>query len=109
MRLEGGTYDNEGRVEIFVNGQWGTVCDDGWTITNSDVVCRELGFIGAITYYTGAYFGSGNAKILMDDVDCSGNEGRLRDCHFAGWNQHNCDRSEVVGIACGGKIRYFTQ
>ena len=47
VRLEGGSTPNEGRVEIYYNGQWGTVCDDSWTQTEADIVCRELGFTGA--------------------------------------------------------------
>ena len=36
-----------GRLEVFVFGQWGTVCGDFWDSTNSDVACRQLGFPGA--------------------------------------------------------------
>jgi len=37
-----------GRLEIYLGGQWGTVCDDFWDSTNSDVACRQLGFSGAV-------------------------------------------------------------
>ena len=40
------TYTS-GRLEIYINGQWGTVCDDFWDSTDSDVACRQLGYSGA--------------------------------------------------------------
>lgn len=43
MRLVDGCDMTEGRVEVCLHGQWGTVCDDRWTNINSEVVCRQLG------------------------------------------------------------------
>ena len=44
LRLVGGSSENEGRVEICYNNQWGTVCDNGWSTEEAKVVCRQLGF-----------------------------------------------------------------
>ena len=41
----------EGTVEIFLNGTWGTICDDYWSFSDARVVCRMLGFIDAIAAY----------------------------------------------------------
>ena len=43
IRLVGGLYDYEGRVEVFVNDTWGTVCRDHFTTEDAIVVCRQLG------------------------------------------------------------------
>ena len=44
IRLEGGSVEEEGRVEICMNEVWGTVCDDSFTTVDANVVCRQLGY-----------------------------------------------------------------
>ena len=50
IRLQGGTYSNEGRVEVYCNGQWGTICDDEFGSANTHVLCKQLGYTGYIKY-----------------------------------------------------------
>ena len=97
-RLVGGSVPSEGRVEVYHDGQWSTVCDDGWNITEANVVCRQLGFSGVTTAWQSAHFGPGTGQILR--VSCSGNEERLQDCILRGWGVDDCVHGEDASVTC---------
>ena len=50
LRLQGGDYPSMGRVEIYCNGVWGTVCDDRFAVTEADTICIQLGYTGNIAF-----------------------------------------------------------
>ena len=107
IRLVGGNSYNEGRVEVNYNGQWGTVCDDGWDDTDAGVVCRQLGFGLSGTSYSSAYFGQGSGPIWLDSVTCSGSESTLVSCGHLGVNiTRSCNHSEDASVRCSGETGF---
>nr|ACT53266.1 scavenger receptor cysteine-rich protein [Azumapecten farreri] len=101
VRLVNGQSPDEGRVEVQVNGQWGTVCDDLWNEVDANVVCSMLGYTNGTARGVGnAYFGSGSGSILMDDVQCVGTEQNIAQCVYGGFGVHDCDHSEDAGVIC---------
>ena len=101
VRLVGGPDNEAGRVEVYYNKSWGSVCDDHWNINDARVVCRQLGFRYALKAYQKAYYGQGTGRIWLDDVRCRGSESSLFLCWHKGMGNHNCDHSEDAGVLCG--------
>ncbi|KAG7516091.1 scavenger receptor cysteine-rich domain-containing group B protein-like [Solea senegalensis] len=100
VRLMDGDHRCMGRVEVQYKNEWRTVCDDNWNILNAKVVCRQLGCGKAIAAMPGPVFSQGSGQILMDNVDCRGNERAITDCDFPGWGLHNCGHPEDAGVIC---------
>ena len=96
-----GMHAAEGRLEVFLQGRWGVVCNDGFGYTEAQVACRQLGMSGG-TVPASSIFDvprpPGGTPILMDNVRCIGSESRLVRCEYD--TDHNCFLYEAVGVTC---------
>ncbi|XP_047659912.1 antigen WC1.1-like [Tachysurus fulvidraco] len=95
LRLSGGKGSCSGRLEVYHNSTWGSVCDDQWNIMNTQVVCRQLGCGSALR--ADDWFGSGEGTFWLNRVKCRGDEIHLWDCHHSLKNHTDCS---PAGVTC---------
>ncbi|KAI7805952.1 lysyl oxidase-like 3b precursor, partial [Triplophysa rosa] len=91
---------NEGRIEVFYKDEWGTICDDDFSLANAHVLCRQLGFVSATGWAHSAKYGKGTGKIWLDNVQCSGSERSISVCKSRGWGNSDCTHDEDAGVIC---------
>ncbi|CAM4727437.1 unnamed protein product [Leuciscus chuanchicus] len=91
---------NEGRIEVFYKDEWGTICDDDFSLANAHVLCRQLGFVSATGWAHSAKYGKGTGRIWLDNVQCSGSERSVSVCKSRGWGNSDCTHDEDAGVIC---------
>lgn len=103
MRLAGGSHHCEGRVELWREEKWGTVCDDSWDLRDGGVVCAQLG-CGSALNVSGedGSFEAGVGQVLLDEVNCGGSERNLWECPSMG-TVNDCGHKEDAAVVCSGK------
>lgn len=89
-------------MEILHEGTWGTVCDDKWGMPEVAVVCRQLNCGSPIQAKYKAFFGSGQGRVWLDDVECNGRERALSDCPKRMYGDTDCNHNEDAGVVCSG-------
>ena len=101
----GSLFPFSGRVEIYRNGVWGTVCDKQWSKINSQIVCEQLGYKYE-SATTKLDVQAGKGPILMENVTCT-DQSNLLACPHSGFDNHNCGHVEDVGVSCSYTRKLF--
>ncbi|XP_063369098.1 lysyl oxidase homolog 3A [Cydia amplana] len=104
LRLVGGRSHNEGGVEIYYNGEWGSICADGWSLYEAITVCRHLGLGYAAQASQTNVFGA--SKIVLSGVECQGNEKSLFQCSHEDIGTVKCsgDVGHVAAVVCTDRL-----
>ncbi|RDD42227.1 Deleted in malignant brain tumors 1 protein [Trichoplax sp. H2] len=101
-----GMKSMSGRIEVYANGTWNTICGKGFTKTSAELICHRLGYNGVKSYYkktnTDGSFGKGYGRIIMSHLQCLGNETSILDCPYHA--NVNCDHLHDVSIICSDEI-----
>ncbi|XP_053299746.1 deleted in malignant brain tumors 1 protein isoform X2 [Pleuronectes platessa] len=101
IRLAGpGSTRCSGRVEIYKNNSWGTICDNKWSHSDAKVVCRRLGCGRTVEASVAARFGRGTGKIWLNNLECLGEERFLSDCKHKEYGENDCSHSKDAGVIC---------
>ena len=99
LRLMGGNSEYEGLVQVYHDGEWGSICRDGFDVRDGIVLCRGLGYQYKAHYFDGRYGSDDN--YLLENLGCQGNESSIDGC-FPTWGDVGFCFGEV-GIECIGK------
>ncbi|XP_033625849.1 deleted in malignant brain tumors 1 protein-like isoform X2 [Asterias rubens] len=102
VRLTGGPYPNQGQVEVLYGGVWGTICIIDWDLTDSDIVCRQLGFKSAAFALIRGLYDNGQHEVLFQKIDCRGWEDNLIDCRYqrTEYEYFPCYSNWNAGVVC---------
>jgi deleted-in-malignant-brain-tumors protein 1 len=109
LRLVDGKTPTEGRLEICINGVWGTVCDNSWDKVDANVACNQLGYYpsGAKPRY-GSFYGKGSGPIFLANMYCTGSEFNLLDCNRNMYGVQDCKHYEDAGVKCLGSFPVYS-
>ncbi|NWS93238.1 C163A protein, partial [Toxostoma redivivum] len=100
LRLAGGS-PCAGRVEMKLQGQWGSVGDSYWKMEDAEVVCQQLGCGSAAGAYSARdRFGVGDGPVSLLFVYCNGKEATLWECEIDGWGTYGNFHDYDTAVVC---------
>ena len=105
QRQDGGSNYAAGLLEIFLNEEWGTICDAGFDMIDANVACRQMGYKAAVSFTIGFHspygIGRENSSVWLSDIDCRDSNGlHLLSCAHGQVGEHDCDHFSDVAVVC---------
>ena len=107
LRFRGSFSDGtSGRLEVFIDNQWGTICIDGFTELSADTACRQLGSVEALTFGEAERlgYGRGSGRIHITELECSSNDIHILHCNVR--NTILCAHSSDVAVVCSAQSAF---
>lgn len=101
--MNGDMYPSEGRLEVQINGQWGTVCQtSGFGAKEVAAVCRHLGleYGGELRDAASYYPNVASLPVVARSVACRGNETSLLNCTITAGSNCTVATTQPVALAC---------
>ena len=103
VRLTGSSDNSQGRVEVCVDNQWGSICDDSWSPPSTALTCKLLNKFGGELISPVDFLVNDTVPILLDDVKCTGSESNFLSCPQLSLSlPHDCSHTEDVAVRCLG-------
>ena len=103
LRLADGRGPCDGRVEVKLQGRWGTVYDGAWGMNHAEVVCQQLGCGSAAhTIFTSQTL-EARSILMLEDVNCKGTEKAIWDCNIKRWGPYSLRRTYNASVVCQGE------
>ena len=97
-----GIGSNEGRIEVYHNQIWGTICGQSFDLIAGEAICRQLGYSNVITVYGSARYKKGYGPVWLANLQCPLSAKTILECQHSGWGNNNCNHGEDASILCQG-------
>ncbi|KAK2162813.1 hypothetical protein LSH36_91g05015 [Paralvinella palmiformis] len=81
VRLANGRTPNEGIVEVEIDGKWGIICGDDWSLLEGMAACKQAGLGYAKQAFGVSLFGNSDKDKVLSGVQCEWNDETLSECH----------------------------
>lgn len=99
LRLAATANSNEGRVELYKDGVWGTLCDNNFEAGEATLICLQIGRSIYDAHWNYAFYGQGQGKIHIRDLDCIRTEDSIFDCTHT-TETSSCSHANDISLRC---------